>query len=250
MPRPPRGARARVRRGSASSAAPPTTTRTTIAARLRDEHRTSATSPAASSWSRPCPRTCELKIDALARRRGGAAAGAALASNTSSISIDDLAALLERPDALPRPALLQPGAGVDARRDRARRRHRRRARRRGRASGSHAIGKTADRRERRPGLRLLAARRRARARGDPHARGGRRLAPRTSTPPWRSATSIRSGPLRTTDIVGLDVRLGIAEYLHVDARRAVRAARPAAAHGRRGHARPQDRRGLLPVGCP
>ena len=58
------------------------------------------------------------------------------------------------------------------------------------------------------------------------------------------------GPLRLTDLVGLDVRLGIAEYLLEHARRAVRAARPAAPHGRRGQARPQDRRGLLPVGRP
>ena len=49
------------------------------------------------------------------------------------------------------------------------------------------------------------------------------------------------GPLRTTDIVGLDVRLGIAEELARAARRAVRAARAAAPHGRRGTARPQER---------
>ena len=50
------------------------------------------------------------------------------------------------------------------------------------------------------------------------------------------------GPLRLTDIVGLDVRLGIAEYLHATLGDALRAARPAAPDGRRGQARPQDRR--------
>jgi 3-hydroxyacyl-CoA dehydrogenase len=38
--------------------------------------------------------------------------------------------------------------------------------------------------------------------------------PPTSTPPWNSATATRWGPLRLTDLVGLDVRLDIARYLH------------------------------------
>ena len=144
-------------------------------------------------------------------------------------------------------ALLQPGAGVDARRDRARRRDRRRARRRGPRVGRRDR-QDPDRRARRARLRLVAARRRPRARGDPHARRGRRQRRgHRRRDDARLPASGRPAAARPTSS-GLDVRLGIAEYLHADARRAVRAARPAAPHGRRGQARPQERRGLLSYG--
>ena len=53
------------------------------------------------------------------------------------------------------------------------------------------------------------------------------------------------GPLRSTDLVGLDVRLAIAEHL-AGAGRAVHPAGPAArARSSRGRAGPQDRQGLL-----
>jgi 3-hydroxybutyryl-CoA dehydrogenase len=38
--------------------------------------------------------------------------------------------------------------------------------------------------------------------------------PGRSTPRWNSDTATPWGPLRSTDLVGLDVRLAIAEYLH------------------------------------
>ena len=100
---------------------------------------------------------------------------AVLASNTSSLSIDAARRRAAPARTLPRPALLQPGAGLGAGRDRARRRPRAGdlvARPRGWVD---ALGKTADRRQGLPGLRVLTARRRDRARGDAHARGGRRV---------------------------------------------------------------------------
>ena len=54
-----------------------------------------------------------------------------------------------------------------------------------------------------------------------------------------------TGPLRTTDIVGLDVRLGIAEYLALHAGRALRPAADPARQGGPRRTRPQDRQGLL-----
>ena len=196
------------------------------------------------------PEDLELKIDALTRVEAVLPPDAALASNTSSISIDQLAALLDRPDRflgmhffnpVPASTLVEIVRGDASDGD---------ARRRGSREWVHAIGKTPIVVADAPGFASLAARRRARARGDPHARGRA----------WRRREDIDAamtlgykhpvGPLRLTDIVGLDVRLGIAEYLLEHARRALRAARPAAPHGRRGQARPQDRRGLLPVGCP
>lgn len=38
--------------------------------------------------------------------------------------------------------------------------------------------------------------------------------PNRSTGPWNWDTSIRWGPLRSTDLVGLDIRLAVAECLH------------------------------------
>ena len=56
------------------------------------------------------------------------------------------------------------------------------------------------------------------------------------------------GPLRLTDIVGPRCAARHRRVPRLDARRAVRAARAAAAHGRRGQARPQGRPGLLHMG--
>ena len=55
------------------------------------------------------------------------------------------------------------------------------------------------------------------------------------------------GPLELTDLVGLDVRLGIAEYLRAALGDGVRAAAAAARQGRGRQARQEDRRGLLPL---
>ena len=88
---------------------------------------------------------------------------------------------LRPPRALRRHALLQPGAPDEAGRDRARPRDLRRDRRRRCARSASAWARSCVRGARVARLRHLAHQRADRQRGVPHARGGRRLAPRTST---------------------------------------------------------------------
>ncbi|GAA1797018.1 3-hydroxyacyl-CoA dehydrogenase family protein [Agromyces neolithicus] len=157
------------------------------------------------------PEDLELKIDALTRVESVLASGAALASNTSSISIDQLAALLDRPgrfvgmhffNPVPASTLVEIVRGeasaaslVDDAREWVR-----------------AIGKTP----------IVVAD----APGFASSRLGVALgleAIRMLEDGVASAEDIDAamslgykhpvGPLRLTDIVGLDVRLGIAEYL-------------------------------------
>jgi 3-hydroxybutyryl-CoA dehydrogenase len=157
------------------------------------------------------PEDLDLKIDALTRVEAVIAPDAALASNTSSISIDQLAALLDRPsrflgmhffNPVPASTLVEIV--------------------RGEATGGplveqargwvHAIGKTP----------IVVAD----APGFASSRLGVALgleAIRMLEDGVASAEDIDAamslgykhpiGPLRLTDIVGLDVRLGIAEYL-------------------------------------
>ncbi|MDQ0893653.1 3-hydroxyacyl-CoA dehydrogenase family protein [Agromyces ramosus] len=157
------------------------------------------------------PEDLELKIDALTRVESVLAPGAALASNTSSISIDQLAALLDRPgrflgmhffNPVPASTLVELVRGdgtegslmIEAR------------------EWVHAIGKTP----------IVVAD----APGFASSRLGVVLgleAIRMLEQGVASAEDIDAamtlgykhpvGPLRLTDIVGLDVRLGIAEYL-------------------------------------
>ena len=54
-----------------------------------------------------------------------------------------------------------------------------------------------------------------------------------------------AGPLKTTDIVGLDVRLGIAEELARELGPQIRTPAAAARHGRPRRTRPQERQRLL-----
>ncbi|MET4158326.1 3-hydroxyacyl-CoA dehydrogenase family protein [Agromyces sp. PvR057] len=157
------------------------------------------------------PEQLELKVDALTRVEAVLADDAALASNTSSISIDELATLLERPDRflgmhffnpVPASTLVEVVRGrateatlVDASREWVR-----------------AIGKTA----------IVVAD----APGFASSRLGVALgleAIRMLEAGVATAADIDQamtlgykhpvGPLRLTDLVGLDVRLGIAEYL-------------------------------------
>ncbi|PWC05291.1 3-hydroxyacyl-CoA dehydrogenase family protein [Agromyces badenianii] len=157
------------------------------------------------------PEQLELKIDALTRVESVLAPGAALASNTSSISIDQLAALLDRPEQFlgmhffnPVPAStlieLVRGEATDGPLvEQAR-------------GWVHAIGKTP----------IVVAD----APGFASSRLGVALgleAIRMLEDGVASAEDVDAamtlgykhpiGPLRLTDIVGLDVRLGIAEYL-------------------------------------
>ena len=157
------------------------------------------------------PEDLELKIDALTRVEAVLPPEAALASNTSSISIDQLAALLDRPDRflgmhffnpVPASSLVEIVRGdasqgtlvAEAR------------------EWVHAIGKTP----------IVVAD----APGFASSRLGVALgleAIRMLEDGVASAEDIDAamtlgykhpvGPLRLTDIVGLDVRLGIAEYL-------------------------------------
>ncbi|WP_082600408.1 3-hydroxyacyl-CoA dehydrogenase family protein [Agromyces sp. Root81] len=157
------------------------------------------------------PEDLELKIDALTRVEAVIAPGAALASNTSSISIDQLAALLERPSRFlgthffnPVPAstlveIVRGDATEGPLVEQAR-------------AWVRAIGKTP----------IVVAD----APGFASSRLGVMLgleAIRMLEDGVASAEDIDAamtlgykhpiGPLRLTDIVGLDVRLGIAEYL-------------------------------------
>lgn len=157
------------------------------------------------------PEDLELKIDALTRVEAVLAPGAALASNTSSISIDQLAALLDRPSRFlglhffnPVPAstlveIVRGEATEGPLVEQAR-------------GWVHAIGKTP----------IVVAD----APGFASSRLGVALgleAIRMLEDGVASAEDIDAamslgykhpiGPLRLTDIVGLDVRLGIAEYL-------------------------------------
>ncbi len=157
------------------------------------------------------PEDLELKVDALTRVEAVLAPGAALASNTSSISIDQLAALLDRPSRFlglhffnPVPAstlveIVRGEATEGPLVEQAR-------------SWVHAIGKTP----------IVVAD----APGFASSRLGVALgleAIRMLEDGVASAEDIDAamslgykhpiGPLRLTDIVGLDVRLGIAEYL-------------------------------------
>ena len=158
------------------------------------------------------PEDRALKVDALVRAERVLGADAVLATNTSSISIDDLAGGLDRPDRLlglhffnPVPASQLVEIVV------------------GRATRRTSSAPPADGSPRSARCPSSCATARASRRADSVSRSGSRrsacsrrvsLRPQTSTRRWSSATGIRWGPLRTTDLVGLDVRLGIAEELH------------------------------------
>ncbi len=161
------------------------------------------------------PEDLALKIEALARVEATIAPDATIASNTSSLSIDTLAAGLEPAAELlglhffnPVPASqlveIVLGVGDDAG-----------ARRHARAAGSTALGKTPVTVHDAPGF---ASSRLGVAIG--------LEAIRMLEAGVASAEDIDTamtlgykhpvGPLRLTDLVGLDVRLGIAEYLHAE----------------------------------
>ncbi|MBX3194838.1 MAG: 3-hydroxyacyl-CoA dehydrogenase family protein [Microbacteriaceae bacterium] len=160
------------------------------------------------------PEDLALKIEALARVEAAIAPGAALASNTSSISIDALAAHLTRPERFlgmhffnPVPASQLVEVVLGSATDPALA---------GQARGwVEAIGKTPVTVRDAPGF---ASSRLGVAIG--------LEAIRMLEAGVASAADIDAamtlgykhpvGPLRLTDLVGLDVRLGIAEYLHAE----------------------------------
>nr|WP_307858520.1 3-hydroxyacyl-CoA dehydrogenase family protein [Microbacterium flavescens] len=158
------------------------------------------------------PEDRELKVAALSRAERALEAGAVLATNTSSISIDDLAAALERPDRfvglhffnpVPASLLVEVVVGAateDAVADAAR-------------SWVEQIGKTAVVVRDAPGF---ASSRLGVALG---LEAIRMVEEGVASPADIDAAMELGyrhpvGPLRTTDLVGLDVRLGIAEELH------------------------------------
>ena len=158
------------------------------------------------------PEDRELKIEALRRAEASLAPDAALASNTSSISIDDLAAPLERParflglhffNPVPASTLVEVvmGSRTDPDLETAAR------------DWVAAIGKTPIVVRDAPGfassrLGVALALEAIRMVEDGVATAADIDAAMELG--YRHAM----GPLRTTDIVGLDVRLGIAEELH------------------------------------
>ena len=139
------------------------------------------------------PEDLELKLDALRRVEAAIEPGTPLASNTSSISIDTLAENARPPRRLPRAALLQPGAVVAARRDRARGRRPTPRWSTARAGWVTALGKTPIVVRDSPGF--ASSRLGVAARGSRRSGCSRRAsrAPTTSTRRWCSATSTRSG---------------------------------------------------------
>jgi 3-hydroxybutyryl-CoA dehydrogenase len=160
------------------------------------------------------PEDLGLKVEALRRVEGAISAGAALASNTSSISIDRLAAELERPESFigmhffnPVPAsqlveLVLGAATASALADQA-------------LGWVAAIGKTPVTVHDAPGF---ASSRLGVAIG---LEAIRMLEAGVASAEDIDAAMTLGykhpvGPLRLTDIVGLDVRLGIAEYLHAE----------------------------------
>lgn len=158
------------------------------------------------------PEDRELKLATLQRAEQVLAPSAALATNTSSISIDDLAAALVRPERfiglhffnpVPASSLVEVVVGADtdaALVDAAR-------------EWVEALGKTAVVVQDAPGFASSRL-------GVALALEAIRMVEEGVAEPGDIDAAMElgyrhpAGPLRTTDIVGLDVRLGIAEELH------------------------------------
>ena len=164
-----------------------------------------------------CPLVVEAVpelVDAQARvldRITSAAPDAVIGTNTSSLSIDDLADGLPDPSRLRRPALLQPGPGERPGRDR-RGDGRHRSWWRTHSRGSPPLGKTAITVQDSPGFASSRL-------GVAIALEAMRMLDEGVATAADIDTAMTLGyrhpvgPLRTTDIVGLDVRLAIAEHL-------------------------------------
>ena len=157
----------------------------------------STTSRAPTPRSRRSSRTSTLKRDVFRRLDELLPDAQFLASNTSSVPIMKLGAETVQPHRVHRPALLQPGAGAAAGRDR--------------ALDHDRADETADARARvrrghaRQAVHRLAGPRRLRGQraadpvpavGDPHVRVGLRLARRTSTSGMVLGCAHPMGPLR------------------------------------------------------
>jgi 3-hydroxybutyryl-CoA dehydrogenase len=192
------------------------------------------------------PERMELKRDLFARIDAAAPATALLGSNTSSLSITEIASVTRRPLAHRGPALLQPGARDGARRGGARRAHV------GDAAVDRAlafaaqVGKTPIVVRDVPGFATSRLGRGAGRRGHSHARERRGLG-RGHRQGHGARLPPPHGPAALTDLVGLDVRLAILEHLHREVGEQFPPAGAAAADGARGQAREEDGRGLLPL---
>ena len=190
------------------------------------------------------PEQLELKVDALRRAESLLADDAVLATNTSSLSIDTLAEALRRPAAflgmhffnpVPASALVEVVVGPATA-----------------AAAADAAARLGARRSARPPIVVRDSP------GFASSRLGvllgleaiRMVEEGVASPEDIDAAMVLGykhpvGPLRLTDIVGLDVRLDIAEYLSATLGERFRAARAAAPDGRGGAARTQERRRVL-----
>ena len=174
---------------------------------------TTTTSPDRQLVVEAVPEDWDLKVTALRGIEEQLAADAFLASNTSSLSVNGLAARAAAAAELPGPALLQPGAGLHPDRGGARRADLPELAAAAQAAGSEALGKTAVVVNDAPGFASSRL-------GVAIALEAMRMVEEgvASAEDIDNAMVLGykhpTGPLRTTDIVGLDVRLGIAEYLH------------------------------------
>jgi 3-hydroxybutyryl-CoA dehydrogenase len=158
------------------------------------------------------PEKMDLKVDVLGRAKLGAPPTRILASNTSSLSITELGQRLGAGGAHGRPPLLQPAAGDGAARDRARPRHERRHDRHlPRLRQAHR--QDADHRADTPGF---ATSRLGVAIGAEAMRMLESGVASVADIDRAMELGYRHpmGPLKLSDLVGLDVRLAILEHLH------------------------------------
>ena len=159
------------------------------------------------------PEKMDLKLALLTEVQAHAPADAVIASNTSALSITEMAAVLDRPGRMGGMHFFNPVQKMKlveiVRALETSRRHRARDDRGGRGDGQ---GDGAHQGV--AGLHHQPHQRDDRQRSLLHAAGRRRLGPRHRQGAQARASTTRWGPFELVDLVGLDTRLSILQYLH------------------------------------